>query len=167
MFKKNRLIASRLLWLASILLSPMVQAEFEYTGQGTLTNKDGQIENFQFGFSFIQQDGEYIFKAGRLSMPVDEVPKRYTLELVQNDKQQVWISDFSKHPLLGFDWKIGEQQLLLTKVAEPSPQAGKYKLTINQTDYFFTSKNRAQVHFKLTSKGIAEIDVDSMMTLKR
>lgn len=167
MLKKNRLLPCICLLVPSILFSPVALSDFEYVGQGTLTTETGQTERFQFGFSYLQFDGEYKFSAGKLSMAVDEVPKRYTLELVKNEQQQVWVSDFSKKPLLGFEWQIGGHQLQLKKIEPPSPKAGQYQLTIDNTEYFFTSKNRGQVHFKFNDKGIAEIDVGSMMTAKR
>jgi hypothetical protein len=153
--------------LVALMISPIAMADFDYPGQGQLLDEAGKEQSFNFGFSFLQQEGEYFFKAGRLSMAVDEVPKRYTLELVLNDKQQIWVSDFSKKPLQGFEWKIGEHQLQLKKEPSNSPQAGQYKLTIDKTSYFFTSKNRGQIQFKFTDKGISEIEVDSMMTQKR
>ncbi len=153
--------------IVGLLFSPLALADFDYSGQGQLYDEAGLAQNFNFGFSFLLHEGEYVFKAGRLSMAVDEVPKRYTLELVLNAKQQIWVSDFSKKPLLGFDWQIGDHQLRLKKEPDSSPQAGQYKLTIDKVDYFFTSKNRGQIQFKFTSKGISEIEVDSMMTQKR
>lgn len=150
-----------------VLQSSIAAADFDYSGQGSFIDETGQSQNFQFGFSFLQHEDGYKFNAGRLSMAVDEVPKRYTLELVLNDKQQIWISEFSKTPLLGFDWQIGTHQLQLKKEVANKPHAGKYKLTIDKTDYFFTSKNRGQIYFKFNSKGIDTIEVGSMMTLKR
>lgn len=167
MFKQLQSLSCRWTLIAFLLTSFTAYADFDYSGQGTLIDENGQSKNFEFGFSYIQHNGEYRFKAGKMSMLVDEVPKRYTLELIQNSKQQVWISDFSKTPLLGFHWHIGNHQLQLTKEPETSRRAGQFKLTINQTEYFFTSKNRGQIHFKFTDKGIAEIDVGSMMTQKR
>lgn len=153
--------------LVGMLLSTFAVADFEYSGQGQLFEASGQAQNFQFGFSFLQHEGEYRFNAGKLSMAVDEVPKRYTLELVLNDQQQIWISDFSKQPLSGFEWVIGNHQLQLRQEPATSTIAGQYKLTIDKTDYFFTSKKRGQIHFMFSDKGIIEIEVDSMMTPKR
>lgn len=167
MLYKNHRFLSWSTLITGLLLSPIAIADFDYSGQGTLLDGSGQPQKFQFGFSFLQHEGEYKFNAGRLSMAVDEVPKRYTLELVLNDKQQIWVSDFSKKPLSGFDWKIGEHQLQLQQEPPNSPRAGLYKLTIDNTAYFFTSKNRGQIHFKFTDKGIAEIEVESMITQKR
>ncbi len=167
MLYKNRRFFSTSALITGLLLSPVAVADFDYTGQGKLLDETGQIQRFQFGFSFLLHEGEYKFNAGRLSMAVDEVPKRYTLELVQNDQQQIWVSDFSKKPLLGFEWQIGDHQLQLKKEPATSPQAGLYKLTVNTTEYFFTSKNRGQIHFKFTDKGISEVEVESMMTQKR
>lgn len=167
MFKFTQCLSCNWALVACFLASFVVHADFDYSGHGTLIDETGQTTKFQFGFSFIQQNGEYKFQAGQMSMRVDEVPKRYTLELIQNNKQQVWVSDFSKTPLLGFQWNIGKHQLLLKKEPTTSPRAGQFKLTIDQMDYFFTSKNRGQIHFKFNDTGIAEIDVGSMMTLKR
>lgn len=150
----------------SFLLSPTAIADFDYSGQGQLIDATGQTQSFQFGFSFLQHEGEYKFNAGKFSMAVDEVPKRYTLELVLNDEQQIWVSDFSKKPLIGFEWQIGKHQLQLKKEPATSTRAGLYKLTVDKAEYFFTSKNRGQVHFMFNDKGITEIDVDSMMTPK-
>jgi hypothetical protein len=167
MLQAQKRFINRCGMIVALLLSPMAMAEFDYPGHGMLIDEAGKEQSFDFGFSFLLQEGEYFFKAGRLSMAVDEVPKRYTLELVLNDKQQIWVSDFSKKPLQGFEWKIGEHQLQLNKEPANSPQAGLYKLTIDKTNYFFTSKNRGQIQFKFNDKGISEIDVDSMMTPKR
>jgi len=166
MSSKNRHFLSCFALFTGLLLSPIASAEFDYSGQGKLLDETGQTQSFQFGFSFLQHEGEYRFNAGKLSMAVDEVPKRYTLELVLNDQQQIWVSDFSKKPLLGFEWQIGEHQLQLKKDPTTSPKAGLYKLTIDKTEYFFTSKNRGQVHFIFSDKGITGIEVDSMMTPK-
>lgn len=167
MLDRNCRFLSYCALISGLLLSPHALADFEYSGQGQFLDETGQTQNFQFGFSFLQHEGEYKFKAGRLSMAVDEVPKRYTLELVLNDQQQIWVSDFSKKPLSGFNWQIGQHQLQLTKESATSPQAGRYKLTVDKTEYFFTSKNRGQIHFKFNDKGIVEIEVDSMITQKR
>lgn len=167
MLQQSRRLLSRCGLIACVILSPMAHADFDYSGQGTLLDEAGASQNFQFGFSFLQHEGAYKFNAGRLSMAVDEVPKRYTLELVLNDKQQIWISEFSKKPLLGFEWQIGKHQLQLKTEPATSPKSGQYKLTIDKTDYFFTSKNRGQIHFNFTDKGITDIEVDSMMTPKR
>ncbi len=167
MTQQSRRFFSRCGLIACVLMSPIAIADFDYAGQGKLLDEAGQSQNFQFGFSFLKLEGEYKFTAGRLSMSVDEVPRRYTLELVLNDKQQIWISDFSKKPLLGFEWQIGKHQLKLKKEDATSPKAGQYKLTIDKTDYFFTSKNRGLIHFNFTDKGITEIEVGSMVTPKR
>lgn len=167
MLQKSRKLLIQCGLIACVMLSTTAHADFDYAGEGTFIDESGAAQNFQFGFSFLQQDGTYKFNAGQLSMAVDEVPKKYTLELVLNDKQQIWISEFSKRPLLGFEWQIGKHQLQLKSEPAKSPKAGQYKLTIDKTDYFFTSKNRGQIHFKFNDKGIAEIEVDSMLTPKR
>ena len=161
----HKLTAFGLLFVA--ISSPLVLADFEYSGQGQLFDQSGQPQNFQFGFAYIQQDGQYHFKAGQLSIVTEDVPSRYTIELVLNNQEQVWISDFSKQPLVGFNWLIGEHRLELKKESAPKPLAGKFKLTIDKTEYFFTSKHRGQIHFKFTEQGISSIEVGSMMTRKR
>ena len=167
MLDKNRRFLSWWILMSGLLLSPIALADFEYSGHGQLLDETGQSQSFEFGFSFLKHEGDYKFNAGRLSMSVDEVPRRYTLELVLNEQQQIWVAEFIKKPISGFDWKIGEHQLQLKKEPATSAQAGRYKLTVDHTEYFFTSKNRGQIHFKFNDKGIAEIEVGSMMTKKR
>jgi len=85
-------------------MSPIAIADFDYSDQSKLLDEAGLPQNFQFGFYFLKHKGKYKFSAGRLTRSVDEVPKRYKTKLVLNDKQQIWVSNFSKKPLLGFEW---------------------------------------------------------------
>jgi len=86
MTQQSRRFFSRCGLIACVLMSPIAIADFDYSGQGKLLDEAGQPQNVQFGFSFLKHEGEYKFNAGRLSMSVNEVLKRYTLELVLNDK---------------------------------------------------------------------------------
>jgi len=167
MFNLNHHFLRPMVLFFALLVSPVANADFDYSGHGQLVDANGNSHSFQFGFSFLKHEGQYKFNAGRLSMAVDEVPKRYTLELVLHDQQQIWVAEFSKQPIQGFDWQIGDHRLQLNQEPATPKRPARFKLTVDNTDYFFTSKNRGQIQLKFNEKGITEIEVDSMMTQKR
>jgi len=126
MSQQSRRLLSRIGFIACVLMSPIEIVDFDYLNQGKLLDEAGLTQNFQFGFYFLKHKGEYKFSAGRLTRSVDEVPKRYRPKLVLNNKQQIWVSNFSKKPLLGFEWQIGEHQLKLTKETATAPKDAHY-----------------------------------------
>ncbi len=104
-----------------------------------------------------------MFRLGQQQMAVAESPKRYTLALVLNEQQQVWVPDFSPEPVSGFNWQLGPHHIKLSKAAISQ----LYQLQIDQQLYQFTSKKRGQIHFVLSETGIKEIRVESMLMQSR
>lgn len=150
-----------LLWLSLAALP--LQAEYDYAGKGFFVDAQGQQQQLNFGIALLKQSDGYIFRLGTQQMAVSESPKRYTLALVLNEQQQVWVPDFSKQPVTAFHWTLGSHQLVLQKDAISQ----QYVLKINDQRYQFTPKKRGQIHFMLSEKGITEIRVESMLMLSR
>jgi len=153
--------------LLSLIFSPLSLAQFELQGPITLQLSDGQSKQTEFGFAFLQQDDGYQFRVGPHAMSVAEVPKRYTLALMLNKQQQVWARDFSKEPLVGFQWQIGKHQLQLLKQPMKPARPGDFVLLIDSVRYHFIEGRPAQIHFRFDEKGILEIDVEAMLRPKR
>jgi hypothetical protein len=151
-----------------MLFSSAVSADFNFTGQAKLHAVDGQASTIPFGFSFLKAAEGYIFSLGEHQMEVEEVPKRFTLALVLNEQNQVWVTDFSKSPLHGFDWNIAPHSIQLVKQHDLVPKRpGDYTLLINGTRYHFTEKKRGLIHFNFNEKGIDTITVEAMVMPKR
>lgn len=153
--------------LIVLLLSAPSRAEFQLTGPVRLTLADGSVQQTEFGFAFLKQETGYQFKLGKHEMAVEEVPKRYTLALMLNKDQLVWAQDFSKSPLSGFEWQIGQHQLKLFKQSLKPARPGDFVLLIDDLRYHFVEGRPAQIHFYFNNKGIADIRVEAMLQPKR
>jgi len=158
---------TRVLALAALFCSTASLAEFQLNGPVQLTLADGNQQQTEFGFAFLQHEGSYQFRLGPHNMAVEEVPKRYTLALMLNKEQQVWARDFSKAPVTGFHWQIGKHQLKLFKQKLQPARPGDFVLLIDDLRYHFIEGRPAQIHFHFDEKGITEIEVEAMLQPKR
>jgi len=149
--------------LCFLLAASSIQADYEYAGQGHYIDGNGQSHRFDFGLALLKQQHHYMFRLGQQQIAVEESPRRYTLALVLNEQQQVWVPDFSAEPISGFDWQLGPHHLKLYK--DNSSQL--YQLQVDENLYQFTSKKRGQIHFVLSETGIKEIRVESMLLQSR
>ncbi len=153
---------------ALMLFSTTVSADFNFTGQAKLALADGSESTVPFGFSFLKAQEGYSFSLGQHQMDVEEVPKRFTLAIVLNDKNQVWVTDFSDKPLNGFNWSLPPHNIQLVKQPDLVPKRpGDFSLLINGARYHFTEKKRGLIHFNFTEKGIDSINVEAMLMPKR
>ena len=143
-------------------------AQFEYPGKAQITLAGGETHTVEFGFSYLEGAEGAVFQLGQHQMQVDEVPKRFTLALVMNDKNQVWVTDFSDQPLTGFRWQLGTHQIELLQDPEQKPQRpGHYTLLIDGARYHFTERKRGMIHFNFKNTGIENIEVEAMLMPKR
>jgi hypothetical protein len=151
-----------------MLFSAAVSADFNFSGQATLQLAEGSKTTLPFGFSFLKAPEGFLFSLGEHQMAVEEVPKRFTLALVLNDQDQVWVTDFSHKPLHGFDWKIAPHSIQLLKQTDLVPKRpGNFTLLIDGVRYHFTEKKRGLIHFNFTETGIDTITVEAMVMPKR
>lgn len=157
---KTSLIVLLLLWV------PRLWAYFDVPGQGQLTLLDGTKQSLQFGFSFKQQNGTEVFKAGIQEVEVAELPSKYTLALVLHQDEQIWVTDWSNKPLQGFEWSLGKHSFKLGKNTNPKfkdKARGGYVLMFDNTPYFF-HKNMAQIKFHFNKDGVSEVRIEGMFT---
>lgn len=150
------------------LISFGAAAQFDYPGKAQITFAEGQTQTVEFGFSYLMGTEGAVFKLGQHQMQVDEVPKRFTLAIVLNEKNQVWVTDFSDKPLTGFRWQLGTHQIELLQEAEQKPQRlGDYTLLVDGARYHFTERKRGLIHFNFKNSGIESIQVEAMLMPRR
>ncbi len=153
---------------ALMLFSSTVSADFNFTGQAKLALANGGESTIPFGFSFLKAKEGYSFSLGQHHMDVEEVPKRFTLAIVLNESNQVWVTDFSDKPLNGFHWSLPPHDIQLVKQPDLVPKRpGDFSLLINGARYHFTEKKRGLIHFNFTETGIESISVEAMLMPKR
>jgi len=153
-----------ILMLASWL--PAAFADFILPGSGELQLADGQSQVLDFGFSYKQYNGGFVFQAGNQQVEVADVPEKYTLALVLHQDKEVWITDWANKPLTAFNWTLKDHKLVLQKNTDPKfndKARGGFVLFIDDTPYFFY-KNMAQLKFHFDKTGLKEMSVEGMFT---
>ncbi|MBZ9612014.1 hypothetical protein [Rheinheimera maricola] len=145
----------------SLWLPLACQAQFDIEGAAQMTLSNGNTEQLNYGFRYFRQDGNYHFVAGQQRIVVPSVPQKYSLTLILNDKNQVWVPDFSKEPLQYFTLSIAGADIVLSH--EPSTDSpGHFVLQYNGEIYYF-SRGPGQVNFYFTEEGISEIKIAGML----
>jgi hypothetical protein len=153
-------------WLLLLLvIAPPVTAQFDLDGTGSVILSNGRTESFDFGFSYFRQDGDYRFIVGRQSIIVPSVPKKYSLVVILQDEEYVWVPDFINQAISGFDFNLEQHKIQLFK-DEKSQARGKYILLVNNEKYQF-STGPGQINFHFTEQGIKEITVEGMYKPRR
>lgn len=137
-----------------------VMAQFDLDGTGSVVLTNGRTESFDFGFSYFRQDGFYRFIVGRQSINVPSVPKKYSLVLILQNEEFVWVPDFINQPITGFDFNLEQHKIQLFK-DDKSEARGKYILQVNNERFQF-SRGPGQINFYFTEQGIKEIRVEGM-----
>ncbi|MGP9802280.1 hypothetical protein [Rheinheimera sp. NSM] len=155
-------------WLlsATMLFCLPCYAQFDIAGEGKVQLTKGGEQEFDFGFSYFRQDGSYRFIVGRHSLSVHTVPQKYSLALILQNDQQVWVPDFINEPLSGFELQIEGYKLKLYQQPGVDDQPGKFILQFNDESYQF-SRGPGQVNFYFTEQGIKDVRVEGMFKPKR
>lgn len=149
--------------LFTLVYSFAAQADFEYTGKGTLTYPTGITKAFDFGFAFKEGPNGYFFKVGKQEMPTTEVPKRYSIWLTLHKEKHLWVQEFAKGYFQAFDWKLGDHTIkLYKKTYKNKAVKGDYLLEIDG-DRFNFHKANAQIQINFTKKGILSIETDGFI----
>jgi hypothetical protein len=151
--------------LLLVFTTPSAMAQFELDGFGSVVLSTGRTEHFDFGFSYFRQEGEYRFIVGRQSINVPSVPKKFSLVLILQNDEYVWVPDFINQPITGFDFHMQQHKIQLFK-DEASHARGKYILQVNNEKFQF-SRGPGQINFYFTEQGIKEIRVEGMFKPRR
>jgi hypothetical protein len=149
------------LYCLLLLLAASCNAQFDITAAGKIHPLTGDSQPINFGFSFVRQEGTYRFIAGSQSLNVHTVPKKYSIVLILQDEQQVWVPDFSQDPVSGFELDIENYQLRLFHDPAMIKARGNYVFQLNGENYYF-NRGPAQINFYFTERGIKEVRVEGM-----
>ncbi|MDP4535024.1 hypothetical protein Q3O60_02345 [Alkalimonas collagenimarina] len=136
-------------------------AYFEVEGKGIVHLKNGDSKPFTFGFSYTRRDGRNVFIVGKNSLPVQQVPQKYSLALVLHQDSYVWVNDFVDEPLIGFDFEIDGHRLKLYR-EDGLRERGSYVIEINGVRHHF-SRNIGQINFYFKPQGIDRVEPESFI----
>lgn len=146
--------------LVTLFTAP-TQAQFDITGTGSLLRADGTTEQVTFGFKYFRQDGNYYFVAGQQQLVVPSVPQKYSLTLVIQKDNSVWLSEFTNDPLFGFELNMGAHKIKLFKDPLNTRARGNFILDVDG-ELFQFSIGPGRVNFLFEEKGIKEIRIEGM-----
>ena len=143
-----------------VLFANFAYADFDYVGAGTLQYPTGAEKAFKFGFAW--QASSNKFRIGDKSYEMSELPESYSIAItLSKDKDKVWVQEFNKGFIEGFEWKLGKHQLSLKKQDFKGSVIGNYQLTFNKIDYFLARPN-ISVEISFTEEGIGSIKLDGV-----
>lgn len=155
-------VAKMVLLLCGIFIfCAEVAADFDYQAQGTLYTPDERAVSLRL--AFYSDKTQPMFYLNQHQMPVDEVPKRFTLALHLTKDGKVLAPDLSQTPLDGFDFTMGKHRIQLTKEQLPQSYPGQFSLYIDGARHHFLPKRPGLIHFDLTDKGIKEIRSEGLL----
>lgn len=149
------------LYCVLLLLASACHAQFVITGQGKMQPLTGDSQTFNFGFSYVRQEGSYRFNAGSQSLKVHTLPKKYSVVLILQDNKQVWIPDFSEQAVNSFDLELGDYKLKLYKDPTALKARGNFVFRLNEDTYYF-NRGPAQINFLFAEDGITDVRVEGM-----
>lgn len=117
-------------------------------------------KNMPMGFS---DDGNVQkFIIGENQHKVPGKPEKYSIAILLQDNNFVWVQEFHSKPLKSFTWQLGEHKISLVKEILRKPVKGDYILSIDDKDYFFNNR-LAQITFIFNDEGIESFDVSGMV----
>ncbi|WP_325047860.1 hypothetical protein [Pseudoalteromonas sp. T1lg23B] len=91
-----------------------------------------------------------------------ELPESYSIAItLSKDESKVWIQEFNKGFIEGFDWQLGKHKLSLHKQDFNDNVKGNYLLTFNNVDYFLARSN-VSIEISFTTEGIDNVKLDGV-----
>lgn len=148
--------------LFTAVASQQVLADFSLDGTLKAVDPRGSVIERDMPMAFNKSGDSYRFKIGKFDYKVPSRPEKYSIALVLQETNFVWIQEFNKRPIKSFEWNLGDHKIALFKQILKKPVKGDYILSIDDKDYFF--RNRlAQITFIYNDEGIETIEVDGMV----
>jgi hypothetical protein len=148
----------------SLLLSLPAYAQFQLSGSGSYTLRDGKTVPFQYDFGYTRKEGQFHFSAGKQSLIVSNLPQKYSLALILQNEDEVWVPDFVNAPLSSFEYEIGDFELKLTQEPELKDGRGNFILHYDGGRYRF-NRGPGQVNFIFNDEGIERVEIKGMFKL--
>lgn len=160
---KNCIAANFLVLL--LLMSTKVFADFSVEGKLALQFADGQQQQ-AFPMQLIREQGSYIFSVGSQQTRLNAPLQKYSLALILQNDQDVWVTDFANQPLNGFTLQIAEYEITLRRDPQARAARGRYVVQLNDEIFYF-SRGPGQINFVFNQQGIAEVQVKGMFKPRR
>lgn len=164
MTQSNKLMATAAasILLSTSLLSAPALADFNYDGKLKLTYPSGQSVEKSLPLSYTQKEYDHTFQVGEHQFNVSGEPESYSIAMLLQPNNLVWVQEFGKGQFESFHLDLGEYKFKLVKKILNEPVKGDYIFSVNNVDYFF-QQNLAQITFLFNEDGIKEIEVDGMI----
>ncbi|CAH9059686.1 hypothetical protein PSECIP111951_03062 [Pseudoalteromonas holothuriae] len=143
-----------------LVFSSMSIADFDLPGEGTLRYPTGVEKDFKFGFGW--QASTQQFRIGDKSYEMSELPESYSIAItLSKDGTKIWVQEFNKGFIEGFEWQLGKHKLSLKKQDLNNNVLGNYLLTFNKRDYFLARPN-VSVEVSFNQDGIDRVKLDGV-----
>ncbi len=153
---QTALLTSLLLFCSSLY------AEFRLEGLLQVTDPYGKLIKKDMPLAFTITNDENKFRIGSHEYKVAGQPEKYSIALILQKNNLVWVQEFHRTPVKTFEWQIGDHKIKLYKEILNNPVKGDYILAIDDKEYFFNNP-LAQINFEFNEEGIDGISVDGMI----
>ena len=163
---KSQINRYLLLCFALLFLPTASYAQFDIAGKGKVFLNTDKSQDFEFGFRYFRQEGSYRFIVGRHNLTVNSVPRKYSLALILQDDESVWVPDIANEPIRGFELQIGDYSIKLQQDSEADNAKGNFVLHLNDEQFHF-SRGPGQINFRFTEDGIKDVRVEGMFKPRR
>lgn len=148
--------------VATSLLSFNAAADFNYDGKLKITYPSGQSIEKEMPLSYTKKDYDHTFQVGEHVFNVSGKPESYSIAMLLQPNNLVWVQEFAKGQFESFKLELGDYKFKLVKKILNEPVKGDYILSVGNVDYFF-QQNLAQITFQFDDDGIKEVEVDGMV----
>lgn len=148
------------------LLSSQALANFSVDGELELLFANGQEQQQVFTLQLVREQGSYIFTAGKQQTRLNAPLQKYSIAMILQNEQDVWVTDFANQPLHGFNFEIAGHSIKLSRELTARVAPGRYVLRFNGEAFYF-SRGPGQINFLFNEDGIKEIEVKGMFKPRR
>ena len=157
-----KLAVSFALSLLFVLTSFVAQADFNHKGKLTITYPTGHSTESELILAYTSKEFDHKFQVGKHVFNVSGKPESYSIAMLLQPNNLVWVQEFAKGQFESFSLDIGDYKFKLVKRILNEPVKGDYILSVNNVDYFF-QQSLAQITFQFNEDGISEVEVDGMV----
>lgn len=155
-------LVNRLLLAISFLYTSSAFADFRHDGKLVITYPTGQSTKHDLVLAYTSEGFDHTFQVGKHKFNVSGKPESYSIAMLLQPNNLVWVQEFAKGQFESFSLDIGDYKFKLIKKILNEPVKGDYILSVNNVDYFF-QQSLAQITFMFDDDGIKEVEVDGMV----
>lgn len=155
-----------LLGMMLLVLSPAGFASFQLEGKLQLHYQNGKKVTQTFPIKLTREEGAYQFHAGILKTRLNSPPQKYSLSLILQNNEDIYVTDFTNEPLQAFQLDIAGYSISLSRELHARAAPGRYVVKMNDEIFYF-SRGPGQVNFLFNSDGISEVKIQGMFKPRR